>query len=384
LLLALALAVVAVLVIFNSNLTDGRRAGQVTGREGAPRAEELEPVFGDDFVPDLATSAVDHAGWRIPSEVEGTVGSSSQRSLGRIRVLVRGLLDKAPLPGVLVTVSREEQMLEYSSLTARVAWEQRALTDASGFVSFMVESHVEFIARVDMPRILLQQNPDLWRATAHKVSRGVQPGEEREVRLEVDTGVRVVLHGRVVALEDRSPIRGALVSLVVGGEGSRYFPSVIQKAFGEGRQTYEDGRFQVEVPGWTGWAILIQREGKGPVLAVPEVGFTPQDPFEVCLSEEARIVGHVVRPPDGLSQLRVVAEVEIGHLVVGKDTGMGGRGSIRWEALLSSDGEFEFAELPPGVPVDIWVAMERGPALARSQVRELVAGEVRGIDLVIN
>lgn len=348
-------------------------------------SEEQPSKMVKGLQPPRGTSEL--ANRRALSGAEGLVVRGSEAGAGHVKVRVRGLFGGTPLAGVLVTISCQKGTGEGS---ASDDWEQRALTGTSGLAVFTVQAPCEFVASVDVPPIVLRQHPNLTPTGAAKAWGVVCAGEEREVTVEVDTKFRLVLYGHATAEEDGRPIERALVKLVVTGEEAKYQLSDMQYLLGEGREASKDGRFQIEVPSWTGWAILVQAKGRGPILHIPQdSGLTQADPFEVSLPTEARIVGRVVGLSGAWDKVRVIADVEVERMLGANraDTQNHDKALprvLRWDTALSRDGGFELRELPSGVPVVITVGEFGMKALASTRVGSLLAGQTLETELTVN
>lgn len=332
---------------------DVRTGGESLEREALPAAAAPEKPAGPAgrAEEDLATLRV-----RVVAVETGAPVSDVRLALSPLatRGIVRGVLDASE---------------------ARLGEAPR--TDAGGEAVYTVPP--------GSYRLRVQGKNGLFRDLADVQSRELEvrdlsSGEEREVTVQVLTGVDLAFHGRVVDGETGSPIEGVRVSIL--------HPDIVWK--GEEMQDGDeelvalvsdaDGRFEAAVPSWK--LLLARVEGRGYSLLFVPVTAGHESPGEarvVPLARASSLHAEVVEngaPATGITvslsrRIDVLVQREAGEEAWYDHV------PLTWSATTGPEGACTLGELPGRVPLEVRLLRDGVDSGMRVTPLVLEPGEVR-------
>lgn len=250
-------------------------------------------------------------------------------------------------------------------------------TNEAGRASFVVTAPEEFELYVD---------PEERRIGRVQVSVSeVEPGERRELTIEVWSEDDVHFFGRVCALEGEQPIEGATIELCVGDviwtEAGR---NVDRSTVRESTRSGPDGLFELRSASWIDEFARAQAPGYSQLRFVPTPGHdTPQTALPIRLARGAAVRAHV-SDADGKPladvEVHLRAEPQRVTLVEGVERQRLG-GDLDRRAVTARDGSAVIEDLPAQVPLAL--ALEQDGVTLRRKAAEfaLEPGEFRDVEL---
>ncbi len=215
----------------------------------------------------------------------------------------------------------------------------------------------------------------------------LEAGEERELRVELQTQEDLELTRRVVLAETGEPVVGAAITVInssgitLGGAGrmvmgrkpgGSFFGPIVTRTDGE-------GRFRLKVRSWQAATVFVFEDGltlQGCVLhhpghEVPEV--------DIAMARSGRFSGALTG--EITDDLLVVVQIK-GHSLP-----MHGNAHDSWREIrlqdveyrtaVTDDGAFVFEDLPSGVPFQISVMRGNTTVLREDGLRSLRPGEAK-------
>jgi len=254
------------------------------------------------------------------------------------------------------------------------------LTDAEGRAEFDVPAGVELR--------LTAQGADEHVGRAEAEVEPLARGERRELVLEIPSGNDLHFFVQVLAREDRTPIAGAHVELLLASTRTtsvdgRETSTVLETIVAEGL-TDEEGRFDALLRSWSVRDLRVRAPGYGVVLGqVGKEHDAPEFAKVVLLAGAATVRARVVSlggVPLADGTVRLWTE---GYRLTGtehRETYYSP--SIAWQewtARVDAEGTCVLEELPAGVPLHIEI--RRAGEVVKKDLPDLVleSGELREV-----
>ncbi|HVS11178.1 MAG TPA: carboxypeptidase-like regulatory domain-containing protein [Planctomycetota bacterium] len=197
-------------------------------------------------------------------------------------------------------------------------------------------------------------------------------GQTHEIVLRVPTQENLVFFGRVVAAEDRTPLRGASAFLRTEGEPESTVLSDANGFFFLQAATWRNDRGEVRAPGFAP-VIFDVAEGHSSVT----------EALEVALQRGASIKARVTDPSGNPLSLTGVTVSTNGFRIFLEERSGASETSVsvedpRWTAMTDDDGRCAFEDLPPSVPLSVQVHFPGSKPFPQSTLT-LQPGEVREV-----
>jgi hypothetical protein len=370
----IAVAIAAALIVFFA-LRSREVPEAAAARVPAPQLKDLGESSGD-LAEEMATGG---------SEREAAAESpASAPSPAVLAVHVTAKEDHLPLGSVRVVVHAKDHVVRRFPEDVE---ENRGTLDRCPKTDWEGRAEFELPPNVDLA--ISARSQDGSSSTAYVDVSALEPGEHRDVRIELLTKNDIVFYGRVVAREDRHPISEAIVRVEIpdrplifrGGQPPSRNPDPSTRE----RTTDAEGRFELEVASWQSSWASISSPGFGEILAVPENGHETRETEEIFLLERSAVLKlHLLesdrRPAAGVT---VRASTESYHVQQPEGTivnvGMPLPDPL-WARETGADGRCAFEGLPAGAPLSVDVVA--GARVLRKEAEPIVLrpGEIRELE----
>ena len=262
----------------------------------------------------------------------------------------------------------------------------RKETGRSAFIIDSVSSDPDGFLTIDVPARQARQVAVSKRQLTNRVIVEVEPmepGEEREVEVSLKTRPDLDITGTLVRAEDGKPLAGAEVWREPATHTSPREPLTLPRNRAPDAITGEDGAFRLRIKSWTGEAITLTCDGRGPKVIVFNPRRDEVDLDEpVALGPAARLRG-AVEAADGRSLAGAEVHLalrgrEIDAYPLPEDTFYSGTPEYSFVAAIDEDGAFAFDQLPPGAPLALTVVQQGEVILDELEPRTLPTGTTSG------
>jgi protocatechuate 3,4-dioxygenase beta subunit len=286
-----------------------------------------------------------------------------------------------PLPRVRVWVKPERGGSSRHVEGAKGTLQTSPLTDTDGRAEF------ELPAGIPLRVSAWGEDEEVGRANTE--IQALEPGERRELTLEVPTGNDLHFFLRVLAREDKVPITGASVELlrrktqITGRVGERMQLKSNEITLAEG-VTDSNGLFDLWLPSWKEPDVCVRASGFGEVLVhVGSEHNSPESARVVLLSRAASLRARVLDAggaPVACGGVRLWTE---GYHLVESDHGEIHLPSVsqrEWIQDADASGLCALEGLPPDVPFHVEVLRARRAVKKDLPSLSLHAGEVREVE----
>jgi len=295
----------------------------------------------------IASEASDVERVSLSSESEDAAAEPSLRpDEGLLRVQVLAAETAEPLTGVPMALRPLEGDWRSESVgRSRGSADEELLTDGDGRCEYLIPAGRAFVLTVNT-----FEQRDLESQVASVAP--LAGGERRSMKVRIATGRGAVWHGLAMDADTGRGLAGARIYVLAN--------TSIGGAIGEPLSADTDGRFDVEVPGWSQRRVRVEAPEHASVQV--ELGPGAEEPSRPVLVRLERC---------GQLQLRVsnAAGATLSGVAVelsAQTSGLAGLDALasdeaeHWAGRTDEDGICPFTELPPRMPLTLELSSTDG------------------------
>jgi hypothetical protein len=277
--------------------------------------------------------------------------------------------DGAPAVGVAVSLFAPPADSTGATDAVRVV----RTSDGDGRARFDVESGVEFM--------IVGETPKEHRSTPLVDVPALDPGEHRDVVLDLSAGSERRLFGRVQACESGAAVAGATVTMCRAvNTGVAIGDALFREVRLNHVTTDSDGRFELAFPTWRCAYLWIQAPGFGPIMSEISLdGSAPDNPHVACIDRSASLD---VSFTDGFgipipsAKVRVVARAaQLRSAQRRPRFAIEPLRDIEWARTTDAQGRCRFEDLPAFVSLRAEAELPDDPRTRDTRDAYLRAGE---------
>ena len=266
-------------------------------------------------------------------------------------VEVKDKFTRGPLAGVAISVAFDRtERSKFPKLTTQENEQlrQKQYTDADGRGTLAIPSGLQVT--------LFAEPPQAGVAGLGFDLLPLASGEHRKIAVDLNIALDTHVFVRVLAREDRTPIAGAVASLILhppfqsGAQDRSKVPQFVTEDVATSDDT---GRLDFWVGSWRLMALHLHAKDRAPAYGFPRGHGTPDDPLEVLLGAAASVdvrVEDLAGAP--VPAVRIALGGDYQALV---DSGIGElpyslpSGATAWSGVTDADGRCGIDELSPGM-----------------------------------
>ncbi|MFN0006333.1 MAG: hypothetical protein ACKVXR_00370 [Planctomycetota bacterium] len=296
-----------------------------------------EPV--EEFA---APAAVSPAVTVAPSAREAGTEASAPAATASLLIRVTDRRGGAAVEGASLALEAADSSPEEqpAGILGNPAFDADALTDARG------ESRLGVPSGISMRLLVTGTGPDVGNRSVSVPA--LAPGEQRELSIDLPSGLDLEFWVRVVSAENGEPVAGARILLLAGGPSISSPPGVPPKRLFSEVGTDAAGLARIRVPSWRSVLASVEAAGFGPVVTAVVQGHPDPEHAQVLRLSRSASLSIVVLSAQGspLPGLRVALSTSTASIARPEGTGLTGN-DPEWSASTDPDGRCAIEGLPP-------------------------------------
>lgn len=239
-----------------------------------------------------------------------------------------------------------EERADPSAILRNPSGETDARTDARG------EALIEVPSGIRMRMRVRDRGPEVGRSD-HSIL-ALEPGERREVLVEMPRGLELDHWVRAVTGSREEPIEGASVRLHFAGAPLPTSEATTSEPLEPAVPTDSEGLARLRVPSWKSALARIDAPGYGPRIATVVPGHDVQSRAQVVsLSRSASLTATVTASPGvPLAGASLVLSTPASEIAIPRGTTVLA-GNLLWSAVTDEAGACRIDDLPAEVPIHV-------------------------------